>query len=65
MDKKKLSPKEIFRTLAFHYHLDDVISLEVLADMVSLMYYPADPKGEPRLRYKKLLLDFMKEYNNQ
>lgn len=33
--------------------------------MVSLLYYPIEPKGEPRLKYKKLLLDFMKEYNSQ
>ena len=38
--------------------------LELLADMVSLLYYPLEPQGEPRLRYKKVLLEFMKEYNS-
>ncbi len=65
MDKKKLTPKQIFRTLAFHYHLSDGIPLDLLADMVSMLYYPVQPMGEPRLRYKKLLLDFMKDYNSQ
>jgi hypothetical protein len=32
--------------------------------MVSLLYYPIEPNGEPRLKYKKLLLDYMKEYNS-
>jgi hypothetical protein len=65
MDKKKLSPKEIFRTLAFHYHLDDVIPIELLAEMVSSLYYPLNPQGEAKLKYKKTLANFMKEYNNQ
>lgn len=45
MDKKRLSPKEIFRTLAFHYHLDDNIPVELLAEMVSGLYYPVSPEG--------------------
>jgi hypothetical protein len=45
MDKKRLSPKEIFRTLAFHYHIDDNIPVELLAEMVSGLYYPANPEG--------------------
>lgn len=64
-NKKKLSPKQIFRTLAFHYHIDCEMPLELLADMVSLLYYPVNPQDEPRLKYKKLLLDFMKDYNCQ
>lgn len=65
MDKKRLSPKEIFRTLAFHYHLDDAIPIDLLAEMVSSLYYPVNPEGEAKLKYKKLLVGFMKEYNSQ
>jgi hypothetical protein len=45
MDKKKLSPKEIFRILLFHYHYDEKIPLEILCDMVSSVYYPKDVIG--------------------
>ena len=38
--------------------------LDLLADMVSLLYYPIEPNGQPRLTYKKVLLDFMKEANS-
>lgn len=60
MDKKKLTPKEIFRTLAFHYHYDEKIPLDLLCDMVSAIYYPKDPTGETRKRYKNLLIMLMK-----
>ena len=38
--KKKLSSKEIYRTLCFHYHIEHDLPLDLLADMVSLLYYP-------------------------
>ena len=63
--KKKLSPKEIYRTLAFHYHIDNEIPIELLADMVSILYYPVNPQDEPRLKYKKVLIEYMKDSNSQ
>ena len=33
--------------------------------MVSSLYYPVHPQGQPKLNYKKILANFMKEYNNQ
>ena len=64
MDKKKLSPKEIFRTLAFHYHYDEQIPLDVICDMVSSVYYPKDKKGDSKNRYRVLLVALMKEHTN-
>jgi hypothetical protein len=64
MEKKKLTGKEIFRTLAFQYHLDETIPLELLGDMVSTLIYPNDVIGEAKSKYKNLLVQFMKEYNN-
>ena len=60
LDKKKLTPKEIFRTLAFHYHFDEKIPLDMLCDMVSSVYYPKDPKGDAKKRYQVLLVALMK-----
>ena len=33
--------------------------------MTSSLYYPINPQGQPKLNYKKILISFMKEYNNQ
>lgn len=49
----------------FQYHLDEVIPLELLAEVVSTLYYPLDVVGEAKGKYKKSLVFFMKEYNNQ
>ena len=32
--------------------------------MVSSMYYPKDPTGESKNRYKNLLINLMKEHSN-
>ncbi len=39
--------------------------LDLLADIVSALYYPIDKTGEIRTKYKLILLAFMKEFNNQ
>jgi hypothetical protein len=32
--------------------------------MVSSLYYPVDPEGEAKLKYKKVLTGYIKEYNS-
>ena len=54
----------MFRTLAFHYHYDSKLPLDLLADMVSGIYYPNDPTGDTKNRYKTLLINLMKDYSN-
>lgn len=64
-DRKKMSAKEIFRTLVFQYHLDETIPVELLAGIVSHLLYPADPTGEAHNKYKLLLTSIMREHNNE
>lgn len=60
MDKKQLTPRQMFRVLAFHYHYDERIPLELLCEMVSSVYYPRDVTGEAKKKYKSLLIMLMK-----
>jgi hypothetical protein len=38
--KRRISSKEMFRTIAFEYRQDDKISIDLLSDIVSNLFYP-------------------------
>lgn len=40
------------------------MTVELLAEVVSALYYPQDKTGEVRAKYKLILMAFMKEVNN-
>lgn len=59
--KRRISSKEMFRTLAFEYKQDDRISIDLLSDIVSGLFYPNEVAGEARRRYKALIYNILKE----
>lgn len=59
--KRRISSKEVFRTIAFEYKQDDRISIDLLSDIVSNMFYPNEVSGDGRRRYKVQLYNILKE----
>jgi|JI9StandDraft_2_1071091.scaffolds.fasta_scaffold1058027_1 hypothetical protein len=51
----------MFRTIAFEYKQDDRISIDLLSDIVSSLFYPNEVSGEARRRYKALIFNILKE----
>lgn len=59
--KRKISSKEMFRTIAFEYKQDEKISIDLLSEVVSNIFYPNEVTGEARRRYKTLIYNILKE----
>lgn len=59
--KRRISSKEMFRTICFEYRQDDRISVDLLSDIVSNLFYPNEVAGDARRRYKALIHNILKE----
>lgn len=63
-NKKVLSNKEIYRALAVQYKQPKTVSIALLSELASGVYYPLDLEGESRLRYKAAFLSTLKKFTS-